>query len=82
MNYFTIYFLIYSFDSFYNCITQSLSLPRIFSLAKEELNTAPDEESAEQKGKCLVQLHHGPSLHGSLYEKETHGFFPPFFLRV
>lgn len=65
---FTTYFLICRLDSFYNCITQSLSLPRIFSLAKEELNTAPDEEGAEQKGKCIVQLHRGHSLHGSLYE--------------
>lgn len=79
---FTTYFPIYRLDSFYNYITQNLSLLRIFSLAKEELNTALDGEGTEQMGKCIVQLHHGLSLHGSLYEKETQGLFPPFFLRV
>lgn len=79
---FTTYCPIYRLDSLYNCISQNLSLLRIFSLAKEELNTAPDGEGAEQMGKCIVQIHHGPSLHGSLYEKETQRVFPCFCLRV
>lgn len=76
---FTTYCPIFRLDGFYNCISQSLSLLRIFSFAKEELNTAPDGEGAEQMGKCIVEFHRGPSWHGSLYEKETHGIFLPFF---
>lgn len=76
---FIIYCPIYRPDGFYNSITQSLLLLRIVALAEEELITTPDGGGAGQMGKWIVQIHHGPSWHGSLYKKRNTRVFSSLF---